>query len=417
MSKNDVTVTEKFACDKEVNCAWCGATYEFVHEASVSGTGKDHRIARQKMKEQVQKELEGDTGSERCPTCGAMQLAMDANTSAAGHGCAMWFAIILFGIIALLAFLQSQGVITFVTLPTLSIVMLVILLPAVLYNLWIVWSNPNASLDAGLRDAEQKVTDGKVKILKAGNSMAVSESIPRQVTPMQYIGVVLCLLGISAFPAAEILRMTKGWKTNARTFPPVVGPGDEVTLFWPKSLSCLKGKWNAQATVEMTDAAGTMPAAPLAATSSNETWGDYIGGKGATNRSTAIWMKVTLPEDANLAGKEIRLPSKITVNYPHSNGMFGFDNNQESFENNFTLQLSGPRAGVSYYRNWWIGLSTGGFLVIVSAFILRRIQLRILKDNPKPVSRNFRRAETEKTSNDQDESNEESDDDDAVEVG
>jgi hypothetical protein len=187
-------------------------------------------------------------------------------------------------------------------------------------------------------------------------------------------------------PAAEIVAMMSGWHSNPSAFPPVAGPGDTVILYWPESLECLKRHWKGTVEVQYTDDQQTLPPTPVKATCPSEDWGGFIGGRGARNTDITIWTQVTLPDDPALAGKTIRMPSKIAVVYPHSKGLFGFENREADFATEFKFRLSSPKAAETYFLLWWAGLLVGGGLVVVAGFILRRHELQLLNVSMFPVT-------------------------------
>ena len=391
--KNDtVTVTEEFNCDKEIECAWCQTKFQYQHKMHVSGSGLNELQAKKEAARKALSDLEKEPGNEKCPTCGALQVSMEANSFAAGHIVAAVFAAIILLIAIGVGALLNGKLISFISLSTASYVFVLLLLIPVAYNLWLVFSNENSNLEAGLADAKQKVSDGTTKVLSRKPGIAVPESIPRSLTALQYVAIVLSVIGIALVPAAEIVRLASGWPSNSAAFPPVAGPGDEVTLYWPQSISCLKHFWKGTVTVGFADPDKPGNTAPLGATCETKSWGSFIGGKGATNKDTAIWTNVKLPDNPGLAGKTIRLPSRISVTYPHSTGLFGFEERQTEFNNEFQFRLASPKAASTFCLLWWGGLLAGGGLVVISGLLLRQVQLSLLKNSPQPETLNVRNA-------------------------
>lgn len=387
--KNDASVTEEFMCVKEVTCACCGTVYQFPHKTTVTGTGPIRIEARKDAFRKAPAELAGETGRRRCPTCGVLPTCMEASTNAFGYGCMLWFSGIVLAIALVIGVLLELRAISFVPLYVMSWTSFAILLLPVLINILLVRRNANWNLE---RKRERSKTE-PVSIISSSSNVAIPDSLPRSTTVVQSVAIVLSLVGLCILPAAEILRMASGWTINASSFPPVAGPGDEVTVYWPKSLDCLKGYWKGSATVEFADTEGKVPPAALPATCRTEEWGQFVGGKGTTNRDTVIWTKVQLPDDPGLKGKTVKLISKIDVVYPHSTGIFGFENREEQFAHEFQLRLSAPKAAATYHDIWWAGMAIGGVLIVASTFMLRRGQLSLLKSCPYPRTMNVTRVD------------------------
>lgn len=394
MAKTDqVTVTARYECIKEVDCACCGTTYRFPYKSSVSGSGLNRTLARQALAKKAPAELEGEPGSERCPTCGVLPDCMDLDSRALGHGCLMWFILIVFGIALLLGYLLNEKVIAFVSLSSLIWVTAVCLLLAVLANLKLVRKNTNENLQEKRKAAELRVEEELVTVVSAGTSGALPNSVPRPLRAVQMLAIVLSIIGIGLLPAAEIVGLVSGWHSNRSAFPPVAGPGEDVVLYWPETLVCLKGFWKGTTSVQFTDEQQTLPLSPVAAACSTEDWGQFVGGRGTRNQETTIWTRITLPDDPGLSGKSIRLPAKISVTYPHSTGIIGFENREAEFANEFQFRLSSPKAAQTYFALWWGGLVLGGGLIALSAFLLRRHAMGLLSTSVYPITLNLRPVE------------------------
>lgn len=386
--KNSVSLKAKYECIKEVDCEWCHTRFQFPMVESTKGSGPTLDDAVRDAREKSRKSLEREPGHEACPTCGALQVSMGASKNAFAHGCALWFAGILLAIGLLIAFLINQNIVSLVTASTVSWTLFFVSILTLLFNIRIVRQDPNADLIQSRAAAAAKVKEQKIVVISTTHD-ALPDSIPTSVSVFQWAAIGLCALGITLYPAAELLRITSGWASNPNCVPPVAGPGDEVTVFWPKSLPCLKGHWKGAAFVNLVSDDPFATPMPLEATGRVDGWGGVIGGKGAHNQDTAIWTKVKLPDDPALVGKKIKLDAKMSINYPHSTGLLSFEEAQVEFENVFTLKLAVPRAATRYNTAWWIGLIGGSGLVVLSSFLLRRHQLGLCRSSVQPKTLNF----------------------------
>jgi len=393
MAKKDaISTTQEYECTKEVDCQWCKTTFQFPIKTSVTGSGPKMSAALDDAEEKAVKELKEEPGQQRCPTCGALQVCMGASSHALGHGCAMWFAGVFLLLSVGAGFLIREKLISFMTMPMITWLLLVISLLAVAYNVFVVLTNPNQDLAKGREEVQENLEKKPVTTISKGNG-SVPDSLPKSMSVLQIVAIGLSVFGIAMIPAAEWLRIASGWPVNSSCVPPVAGPGDEVTVYWPKTIECMKGHWRGTVKVEQLDAGPNGQRAAIGATCSTDSWGQFIGGKGAKKRDTAIWTKIALPNDPSLSGKTIQLDAKISVEYPRSTGLFGFEDAKEDFANVFTLKLAQPAAAGKYESAWWFGLIGGGALVTLASFLLRRSQLSIYAASVQPRTRNIRNLE------------------------
>lgn len=386
MAKKDVTVAVEFACLKEFECANCGTTFRYPLKSSVSGTGPTNALATEDAVRKSTAELEGEPGNERCPTCGAMPECMELDARSLLSGCRLWYSVFILAVAVCIGFLLNERIVSFVSLSTLIWISAALLLPAVAVDIWLARWNANGDLQVWAERGKQKLEKSVVEIVSTGSQIKHRNSIPRTTSLLQQATILVAIMGLCVMPAAEIVGLVSGWHSNRSAFPPVAGPGDNVILYWPESLECLKRQWKGTVEVQFTDEQQTLPPAPVKATCPSEDWGRFVGGKGTRNTDTTIWTQVTLPDDPSLSGKTIRMPSKISVVYPHSTGLFGFENREAEFATEFKFRLSSPKAAETYFMLWWAGLLIGGGMVVVTGFVLRKYELHLLKVSMFPIT-------------------------------
>lgn len=386
MAQKDVSTSVDFVCLKELECANCGTTFRYPHKSSVSGKGPTQAHAVRDAVRKSTAELEGEPGNERCPTCGALAECMEVDTRALLSGCRLWYSVIILAVAVFIGYLLNERVVAFVSLPTLIWLSVALLLPAVAMDIWLARWNANADLQFWAEQGKKKVERLPTVIVSTGSEIKHRNSIPRATSLVQQGAICVAVMGLCAMPAAEITGLVSGWHSNRSAFPPVAGPGDNVILYWPQSIECLKRKWKGTVDIQFTDDEQTLPPAPVKATCPSEDWGRFVGGKGPRNTDITLWTQVTLPEDPGLSGKTIRMPSKISVVYPHSTGLFGFENREAEFATEFKFRLSPPKTAQTYFILWWGGLLVGGGMVVASGFVLRKYELHVLKTSMFPVT-------------------------------
>ncbi len=84
----------------------------------------------------------------------------------------------------------------------------------------------------------------------------------------------------------------------------------------------------------------------------------------------------TIPDRTELAGKTLQLDIKLAVAYAASTGPFGFENAKTTCEYKTDVLLASPHAGRDYRVLWWGGLVSGGVLVLLTSYVLRRLAIR-----------------------------------------
>jgi hypothetical protein len=158
----------------------------------------------------------------------------------------------------------------------------------------------------------------------------------------------------------------------------VAGPGDEVYTYFPDKITSVKGYWQTPAAnVQVLNAQELdLAPVPLKAGGKNDTWGQKISvsSRGSKTSTKPVWVKVQLPQDANLEGKTLRLKMDLLIRYPELNK--GGDNAhlaEAAFSHTASLRLSSPRAGERYRSWWWGGMITGALLLTVSGVLVARL--------------------------------------------
>jgi hypothetical protein len=181
-------------------------------------------------------------------------------------------------------------------------------------------------------------------------------------------GFLLFALAPVSVLTAEIVRTTQGWPANSNCYPPVVGPGDEVRIYFPQTVRSAEGHWRATPTVEVqSEEIAGLPDAQVHATSANDQWGATISGSGnnpPTNKHVRLWMKVQIPDAPDLSNNRLPLQLKLKVSYPQLTGRYReFKEVAEEYTHQTELQL-GPTGKVgARFHSWvWLGLGVSAAL-------------------------------------------------------
>jgi hypothetical protein len=172
------------------------------------------------------------------------------------------------------------------------------------------------------------------------------------------------------------VRTLRGWKANPEWVPLVVGPGDEAYVYFPDKITSVKGYWNAKPTVAVSNWRDLGLKGPqLKATSKTDSWGAQIsvGSKESKTSTNALWLRLNVPPDAQLAGKTLDLDLALDVNYPELAMGDKFAPRTSHARMRKSLALSGAGAGAEYRSWWWGGFLGGAFLLVVPSIALVRL--------------------------------------------
>jgi hypothetical protein len=175
--------------------------------------------------------------------------------------------------------------------------------------------------------------------------------------------ILLLALSVVAAAGPELYREARGWSSNSEVQPTVVGPGDEITVFFPDKVSSVYTYWNGNCSVIATSPSDPTFRLQLPALTKNSTWGPSISvtTRGSPEGTEALWVKVKLPDDPQLVGKPLQLTLRATINYPryHWELMTGerfSEVKSEPHSLTVPLKLSPPGASEEYNRLWNLGL-------------------------------------------------------------
>jgi len=362
------TSTITVRCVKEHTCAACGAVFAYPFTRVVKGQGTTQAGASAKAEALSAKVAQRDVDAHPCPACGLYQPDMIGLRRARGHWWVFWLALIALGFAMIIR--AAHGVQSNVA----TLVFTAIAAAAALAHAAIALRNPNANADANRQLAASQLATGALfhqpppgrpPARPAG--MAMATTMPAG-SPLRWVGLLLLAAAVAAAYAPELLRGSGAWPLNAEAYPPVVGPGDTTRVYMPEKIQSVKSYWRGQPIVTMRS--GAAGVTPLAAETNSNTWSGTIRAKSSEKNGTSTpWVRLTLPDDAALAGKTVECDILLKVEYPAASGST-YQTATKSFHRTVSLTLAPPRAGGRYNATWWQATSAATGLTLLAGIVL-----------------------------------------------
>lgn len=352
------TATLELECRKQHTCVACVSQYSYVMKRKITGTGGTEEASRQAAHGNLVKAVEEAVDVHGCPCCGCVQPEMIAVQRKPKHSVAMWIGVIGIGLALIL------GAMHIVTIGTSSVIALVGVAMAFGINAATALANPNASPDSQRQTSESEVASG---VLQIDSKTGFQGDIPSncgELEGSQKVGLILNAVAALLVLAPPVLALVSGWRTND-SYPAVVGPGESTTIYFSESIVAVKGMWHGQVIAKVTNPDDANGLAQVEAVTNNSTWGESIGGKDVSNSTKAMWVKVTLPNDANLVGKTLNLELSVLASFPFREGA-GFFNEQRPFQQSASVTVSGSQSGSIYQTTWWAGELLAAVLVLIA---------------------------------------------------
>lgn len=358
------TSTIQVRCWKNHKCVGCDGSYAYEFARKVTGTGNTEEKASVAANKAAQRAIEQDTDLHPCPTCGLFQPDMIGQRRAQKAWLVFWLALVAFGTSLIL------GGTDVVQLNTLTWVMAVIAGGAALVlwktSLW----NPNSNVSANITRATADVASGKIMHYAGDASLAVKHLASPPKSSFQMLSLVLAAAAAIAAAAPELVRSSRGWPANAEAYPPVVGPGDTTRIYMKEKIESIKSYWRGKAGVKILE--GSRSFSATTKTNQND-WGMTIHAKSSEKNSNSTpWVRVTVPDEASLAGRAVKCDIKLAVEYPHMQGSSTFETGSKVMQRNVALNLAPRGAGTGYVSLWWQSTLTGiGLTLLCSIFLVK----------------------------------------------
>jgi hypothetical protein len=352
---------------KEHACIGCGSRFRYLFKRKKTGQGGSPKAAEAAARKAVLNSLQNEVDMHPCPGCGLYQPDMIGSRRSKWHG---WLigvsgAVLLLVLILMLTDVMATSTAAWTAAGACGLL--------ALGHLLIDRGNPNRNLEHNHGLAQQKVERGDLWV--PPDSKAEPSSGPPRFgwSTAHAIAYVLLGLGLLALASPELLRLLHGWPANKEWHPLVAGPGDEPYVYFPSSITSVKGYWRGNATAVVLNAkevAGPGNLGQLRTSSQNDNWGQTIriGSKESKTSSKTLWVRVALPPDSRLEGKTLKIKMTLDVVYPQLR-----DNSWEPasghFEHVQDVRLGGVGAG-DRYKIWLWGGWLGGVLLLTVASIM-----------------------------------------------
>jgi hypothetical protein len=306
-----VTTTITARCWKQHTCSACGCVYRYLFTRKKAASGTPHDNTRGQAELKIARAIRNDIDECPCPTCGLVQPDMVGKYKKTWH---LVFTVVTGVILGLIVLSANNGGLP---LDQAGKVAAAVAGFAVLGHLMTALGNPNARPARNRKDVQQQLAAGKVEVVRPGTTPNFA-AVPPNLSVVQ----AACLLAIFVAPAAFLAVV---WVSdrhpmprNQALKPDVIGPGDIVTIPMKTSIQSIGGYWRGSPTVKVLNAAETGTPSKLVATSDPAGWGKIITVKSSSDPFDPIkpWVKVSIPEDASLGGKVLRLQVALAVSFP-----------------------------------------------------------------------------------------------------
>lgn len=373
------TVTRTIKCWKMHECVDCGCEYRYRFERKIKGQGGSEAAALKAANKNLDKAVDTEVDVRPCPTCGRVQPDMVGQTKAAQHA-AMGVVVL---IPAILFYILGATYVLTGNLP--SMILAAVFAGVALVNLLIAAGNPNKNLDGNLERADRFVDDGSMEVVTKGDT-AKAEPPPGPLGVPHLLGIGFGLLAAVVVLAPMLYQSINSLPLNADTKPEVISPGDEVKVYFPDSIDCVKSLWKGTATATVLNANELGGPVNVTASSNDETWGNTISYKSSQKHThPSLWARVRIPPEGRLTGKTVKVRVNLTATYPTAE-VVGNNLPERMLKTtrDFDLTFSPLGAGSTYSTLWNGGVIIAGLLSAGACFYLRSLnkQLQLTANRP-----------------------------------
>ncbi len=373
------TSTIEIQCWKQHTCVGCGAKFAYEFTRKVAGQGATEEKASQKAHAAAEKALARDVDMQPCPTCGMYQPDMIGRQRFRRHLLVFLLAAAALAVVAILraAYAIQADTATWLAVAGCGL--------AAALHLLFDRRNLNANLTGNQQAAGQLVAEGRM-LHTPGRTVGPMDTPRPSSNTFDRLLAALLLVGSVALAAApELMRSARGWPLNAEAYPPVVGPGDRTRIYMPTKISSIKGYWRGQPNVlaRPEDGQGIEVAVP--ATTNENSWSGTIYAKSTEESSSRTpWVELSVPNQADLAGKPVTFAIDLEVTYPVVMGNSMFSEQTSNLRHSVTLRMAPPGAGSTYRSFGWTG-TLGGLAAVLVAGIMLMVAARSLERTANPA--------------------------------
>jgi hypothetical protein len=362
------TSTVQLRCMKEHTCAACGTVYQYLMARKVVGTSRrSAEDATVKCRAAVERTKAREVDLQPCPACGLLQPDMIGQKRERSHR----LTLIILAIVAVVILFVRLG--DGLNAGPCTWLLTAITAVAALGYAAAEGVDRNRDLEGNRQRSAAAIEAGTVRVdpqkLAAARSAMLTDGPGRARGHWLLVGLALLAPVLAVAP--EGVRLTRGWPANDAFYPPVIGPGDTSKVYMSEKIGSVKGYYRGSSSA--TFAGASAEGLPLETTTNQNDWGTTIYDVKDSEKESfhRPWVKVTMPTDPSLAGRQGGCAVHLTVEYPYvPPGESKFVTDSREMNETFPVKLATAGAGGQYQSLWW-GLSGASVaLLIVGGFAL-----------------------------------------------
>ncbi len=174
-------------------------------------------------------------------------------------------------------------------------------------------------------------------------------------------------------------------KRNPGLQPEVLGPGEKVTIKLKTDIHSVGGRWRGNLpTVKLLNNVEIGGPAEFTVTTNVESWGKTLAAKDRDLHDPIDpWVKVTIPNDAQLGGKLVRLQVKLPISFPVESGNHTYNENTATLQKDVEINLAEPGLLKMYRGAWSVGMGVGLGCSLLGGILLTMLA-KSMKDQAHP---------------------------------
>lgn len=380
MTQTKFRATAEAACWKRQTCVDCGSIFRYYMTRKKQSVGPSPESAVDMAQRSVGVALRRQNEPVPCPVCGVLQPAMIGRVIMRRHLIITIATGIVLALVLLLGL--SDVSLAFTTRASIGLTWIVFAIAALSALMHVAARRTNGKRETAryrartalMLDAERVVLESAAE----GFNRAL-RTAPGHDGGRRRIVFAALLISMAVIPLGESVRTVNTWPAND-TKPIVAGPGDEITIFLPHTISCVNSLWRGAATAKVLNNQQLGLADPgLGTTVQDSSWANTIEGEVLGNRTERLRLAVAIPDGEQLTGQRMQLRTHIDVTYPTKVNASSFNEVEEAYTDDIELHLAPPRAGTLYSTLFLGGMVGGSVLVTLMGVAFRSLALRTVR--------------------------------------
>lgn len=402
-------VSRTIECWKKHACSGCGGEYRYKFVRKLTAQGNSEQAALDALNKKIDSAVGAEVDKRPCPTCGRVQPDMIGQEKASAHTVVsvLAFLLVIIPIVLGATYVLGGNVPAFIVAGVLGL--------AAVLHLLVAFENLNSNPERNIDKAATFIADGSMQQVSAGDTANLAPA-PGLIRGGQCVGLALAFLAVLAALVPVGFQMMNGLAFNSGTKPDVISPGDEVKVYFPTKIDCMKSNWRCvslksvekmakqfQPGMPRPDINAVLPYSPprarivnaaefglpnqeLDSSSSETVWPDKIYVKRSQEHTHPwIWAIVKLPDDDRLQSKTIELEFEMDLLYPTMQGNQAESRIDDGVVNKVTLVLAKKGDGPLYKMLWWGGLVGGAVLMLIAGLVMRASNSALKRSVPPPT--------------------------------